>query len=119
MDLMKYNPKTDQLEITDDLRNGDSELLKSIASNVKEWAGNWEAVWDNILLRAKIKQALVDYSINTGRPELLEAEFVVRANDMFHIILESVKNETGFLNSEKIYTEWISWLEKNAGKSNK
>ena len=107
------------VEITDDLRNGDSELLKSIASNVKEWAGNWEAVWDNILLRAKIKQALVDYSINTGRPELLEAEFVVRANDMFHIILESVKNETGFLNSEKIYTEWISWLEKNAGKSNK
>jgi len=119
MDLMKYNPKTDQLEITDDLRNGDSELLKAIASNVKDWAGNWEAVWDNILLRAKIKQALVDYSVNVGKPELLEADFVVRANDMFHIILETVKNETGSLDSERIYNEWISWLEKNAGKLNK
>ncbi len=116
MDLMKYNPKTDQLEITEDLKNGESEILKAIASSVKEWAGNWDAVWDNILLRAKIKQTLVDYSLKYVKPSALEAEFVVKANDMFHIISESVKNESGNLDSKRIYSEWESWLRENINK---
>jgi len=44
------------------LINGDSQILKDIASNVKGWAGNWDAIYDNILLRAKIKQEIVDVS---------------------------------------------------------
>ena len=59
-DLMKYSSTTDQLEPSDDLINGESEILKAIAGNVKEWSGNWDAVWDNITLRAKTKEALVD-----------------------------------------------------------
>ena len=59
VDLMKYNAKTDQLEPTDDLVNGESEIVKAIAGNVREWAGNWDAVWENILLRAQIKEAIV------------------------------------------------------------
>ena len=51
--------KTDQLEPTDALINGDSEILKAIAGNVKDWAGNWDAVWDNIMLRGKVKEAIV------------------------------------------------------------
>ncbi|MFH1917495.1 MAG: type II/IV secretion system ATPase subunit, partial [Nanoarchaeota archaeon] len=35
VDLMKYNVEKDELEPTDDLINGDSEVIKSIASNVK------------------------------------------------------------------------------------
>jgi len=112
VDLMKYNPKTDQLEITDDLKNGDSEILKSIAGNVKDWAGNWAAVWDNILLRAKIKQTLLDYSLKLNRPDILEADFVVQANDMFHIVSENVKSMTGVLDSKRIYNEWVEWLKK-------
>ena len=90
--------------------------MKAIASNVKEWAGNWEAVWDNILLRAKIKQTLLDYSIKYSKPEALEADFVVKANDMFHIISESVKNEIGKLDSKRIYEVWEDWLRKNINK---
>ncbi|MBI4155026.1 Flp pilus assembly complex ATPase component TadA [Candidatus Woesearchaeota archaeon] len=112
VDLMRYNPKTDQLEITDDLKNGDSEILKSIAGNVKDWAGNWAAVWDNILLRAKIKQTLLDYSLKLNRPDILEADFIVQANDMFHIVSENVKSMTGVLDSKKIYNEWVEWLKK-------
>ena len=40
IDLMKYDSKTDQLEPTDELINGESEILKGIAGNVKEWAGS-------------------------------------------------------------------------------
>ena len=31
VDLMVYNPKTDQLEVTDELKNGDSLILKRMA----------------------------------------------------------------------------------------
>jgi hypothetical protein len=44
------------------LINGDSEIVKDIASNIQGWAGNWDAVYDNILLRAKIKKELVEVS---------------------------------------------------------
>jgi hypothetical protein len=112
VDLMKYNSKTDQLEPTDDLINGESEILKSIAGNIKEWAGDWDAVWDNVTLRAKIKEALVKYSGKTKDPEMLEAEFVVLANDQFHRVSESIKEEVGSLDSKRIFFEWEEWLKR-------
>ncbi|HDL02476.1 MAG TPA: hypothetical protein ENH20_01430, partial [Candidatus Pacearchaeota archaeon] len=56
VDLMKYDVKDDKMKPTDDLMNGDSEVMKDIASNVKGWAGDWDAVWDNVVLRQNIKQ---------------------------------------------------------------
>ena len=109
---MKYNPKTDQLEPTEDLINGDSEVLKSIAANTKEWSSDWNALWDNIMLRAKLNQALVDNSINLNQPKILEAEFIAKSNDAFHKIIEQVQEETGLLNNEKIYSLWEDWLKR-------
>lgn len=111
VDLMKYNSETDSLEPTDDLINGNSEILKSIAANVKEWAGNWEAVWQNILLRARIKEAMVKKSEEVNDPDLLEAEAVILTNDMFHRISENVKEKEGWLNPDRIYEEWVEWLD--------
>nr|MBA4405150.1 hypothetical protein [Nanoarchaeum sp.] len=81
VDLMLYNPETDQLEPTDNLVNGDSEIIKQIAANVKEWAGNWDAVWDNIILRRDMKEELLKIVKETNNKTLLEAEFVISAND--------------------------------------
>ncbi len=112
-DLMRYNAATDQLEPTSDLLNGESEILKSIAGNVKEWAGSWDSVWDNILLRAKIKEAIVVAAEKTSMPQMLEANFVIAANDEFHIISEKVKEEVGTLDSGRIYFEWNEWLKRH------
>ena len=111
VDLMKYNVKTDQLEPTDHLINGESDVLKSIASNVKEWVGDWDAIWDNIMLRAKIRETLVNYAEKSKDNNLLEAEFVILSNDQFHRISALVKEETGSLNSKKIFFEWEEWLK--------
>ncbi len=116
VDLMKYNPETDQLEPTDELINGESDVLKNIAGNVKEWAGNWDAVWDNVLLRAKIKEKLVEYANKNKIMDLLEAEFVLRSNDQFHRISESVREEVGSLDSKKILFEWEDWLKREIKK---
>jgi len=112
VDLMRYNAVTDQLEPTGDLLNGDSEILKSIAGNVKEWAGNWDAVWENVQLRARIKEAIVDASRKSTRPELLEAGFCIRANDEFHRISDEVREQVGALDSKRIYGAWEEWLKR-------
>ncbi|MBI2655348.1 type II/IV secretion system ATPase subunit [Candidatus Woesearchaeota archaeon] len=116
VDLMKYDSKKDELEASEELINGDSEILKAIAGNVKEWAGNWDAVWDNILLRAKTKETLVDFSNKTNNPDLLEAEFVIQANDQFHKISENVREEIGILDSKRIFFEWDEWLKRHVKK---
>ncbi|MEE9525327.1 MAG: ATPase, T2SS/T4P/T4SS family, partial [Candidatus Woesearchaeota archaeon] len=115
-DLMKYDARTDELVPSDELVNGDSNILKAIAGNVKEWAGNWDAVWDNIMLRTKCKETLVKYSDKSKMPNLLEAQFVVLSNDMFHKISESVREEVGSLDSKKIFFNWDSWLKKEIKK---
>ncbi|MBI2144905.1 type II/IV secretion system ATPase subunit [Candidatus Woesearchaeota archaeon] len=111
-DLMKYESRNDQLEPTVDLLNGDSDVLKSIAGNVKEWAGSWDAVWDNILLRSQIKEAIVTAAEKSGQDELLEAPFVVLANDEFHRIAEETKEELGAFDNKRIFFEWNEWLKK-------
>ncbi|HLD33399.1 MAG TPA: ATPase, T2SS/T4P/T4SS family [Candidatus Nanoarchaeia archaeon] len=111
VDLMKYNPKKDMLEVTDELRNGESEILKEIASRVTEYAGNWDAVWDNILLRGNVKQAIVDAASKSKKVDLLEAQFVVKSNDMFHAIIEQVRQEVGGLDSKRVLMQFNAWLK--------
>ena len=112
VDLMKYDTKTDSLKPTDELLNGDSEILKGIASNVSEWVGNWDAVWDNVILRAKIKESLVNYSEKLKNKDILEAKFVISSNDQFHRISDEVKKEVGSLEPRRIFFEWEEWLKK-------
>jgi len=118
VDLMKYSSVTDQLEPSDDLIGGESEILKSIAGNVKEWAGNWDAVWDNILLRTKIKETLVKFSDKVKMPSLLESDFVIQTNDQFHRISDIIKGETGHLDPKRIFFDWNEWLKRSIKKIN-
>jgi type IV secretory pathway ATPase VirB11/archaellum biosynthesis ATPase len=117
VDLMKYNVETDELEPTEDLKNGDSEILKDIAANVKGWAGNWDAVYDNILLRAKIKKELVEVAEKIKNPEILEAKFNTLSNHMFHKISDDIRQEFGLPLSEKVFPEWQKWLNNEIKKS--
>ncbi|MDP2628848.1 MAG: type II/IV secretion system ATPase subunit, partial [Nanoarchaeota archaeon] len=110
VDLMVYDVEKDELVPTDDLINGDSEIIKEIAANVKGWAGNWDAIWDNILLRAKIKKEIVEVAERTGNKDLLESGFNVISNNAFHQISDKVREEIGLPLSEKVFPEWQKWL---------
>src|SRR3989339_522069 len=115
VDLLRYNVETDQLEATPELMNGDSEIIKSIAGNVKGWAGNWDAVYDNILLRAKIKEETVETAKRLNKPSLLEAEFTTASNNVFHLISDTVRKEHGLPKSEFVFPEWKKWMLENLG----
>jgi type IV secretory pathway ATPase VirB11/archaellum biosynthesis ATPase len=112
VDLLRYNVEKDELEPTEDLINGDSEIIKDIASNVKGWAGNWDAVYDNILLRAKIKKEIVNAAEKIKNPQILEAKFNTDANHAFHRISDEVRKEVGLPVSEKVFPAWQKWLNQ-------
>ena len=114
VDLMKYDVESDMLEPSDDLINGDSEIIKSIAANVRGWAGDWDAGWDNILLRQKIKEEIVSYAEKMKKSELLEAGFTVLSNNAFHQISDKVREEVGLPVGDRVFGEWRNWLEKEA-----
>ncbi len=117
VDLLRYNVERDELEPTPELLNGDSDIIKSIASSVKGWAGNWDAVYDNIILRGLMKQELIDTAIKYGKSILLEAEFNVLANYMFHSISDRMRQEHGLPLSENVFPAWKQWLHEAAGKA--
>ena len=110
VDLLRYNVEKDELEPTPELINGDSEIIKSIASNVRGWAGDWDAVFDNIILRGKIKQEIVDQAKKLGKPELMEAGFNSKSNAAFHRISAEVAAEEGSPKSEKVFALWKKWM---------
>ena len=114
VDLVKYNVETDELEPTPELINGDSEIIKDIAGNVKGWAGDWDAVYDNIILRGKIKQEIVEAALKLKKPQLMEAEFNSLSNAAFHNISAKITAQEGTPKSEIVFPEWKEWLYKNA-----
>lgn len=113
-DLLTYDAKTDKLEPTSILSEGESEVLKNVASRVKEWVGNWPAAWDNILLRARTKEELVKLATTTKKQSILEAPFVVRANDEFHRISEDIYKEIGSTDPKRVLANWLAFVKKEA-----
>jgi len=112
VNLMEYSANEDKLKPTGTLLNGESFMINEIAKRVKEWHGNWDAVWSNIELRGKIKQTIVDYAIKLKRPEILEAEMTSKSNEMFHLIADEVRRDVGVLDSKMIYEKWVEWFKK-------
>ncbi len=118
VDLLRYNVEKDELEPTEDLINGDSEIIKDIASSIKGWAGNWDAVYDNILLRAKVKQEIVNTAEKIKNFRILEAKFNTEANHAFHRISDGIRQEVGLPVSERVFPEWQKWLNQEIKKKN-
>lgn len=116
LDLMKYDAKTDELVPTNDLINGESEVLKTIAGKIADYAGNWDAVWQDIITRGKYREAIVKKANELNDPDMLEAPFVIYCNDMYHIFNEKVKKKTGKLDHKRIYQEWEIWFDQESKK---
>jgi type IV secretory pathway ATPase VirB11/archaellum biosynthesis ATPase len=111
VNLMQYSGKEDTLKPTDTLVNGESEVINRISSYVKEWSGNWEAVWDNIKLRARIKETIVKLSEELKMPQLIEANWVMRSNSEYHLLVERLRGEVGAAEPKRIFQEWEKWLK--------
>lgn len=85
-----------------------------MASRIREFVGDWDAIWGNIVLRSEIKKAIVD--LTKEHPKLLEANHIVRFNDYFHLLTDKVREKTGKLDNERILFEFKEWLKKEVKK---
>ncbi|MFA5743469.1 MAG: type II/IV secretion system ATPase subunit [Candidatus Nanoarchaeia archaeon] len=120
LNLMSYDAKEDKLKPERALIEGQSEVIKSIAGNVREWAGKWELVWDEIVTRSKAYELLVKYANENKKSEMFESDFVVLANDNYHKFFEKLKNEQGYPESKDLlflFEEWLKSAVKKFGKS--
>ncbi|MFP4046034.1 MAG: ATPase, T2SS/T4P/T4SS family [Candidatus Aenigmatarchaeota archaeon] len=117
VNLMEYSAKDDELKPTDTLLNGESEILNKISSQVQEWSGRWDRVWDNIQLRGRVKKAIKDYALKTGNDWMMEAPFVTKSNSRFRLIMEDLRKEYGTIPSDKAFDEWEEWLKKQIKES--
>ena len=104
------------MEPTEELINGESEIIKSVAANVKGWAGNWDAVYDNIILRGNIKQEIVNISQKFNKPQIMESKFNLLSNEAFHQICDEVSKEFGLPLSENVFPRWKKWALATAEK---
>lgn len=69
------------------------------------------SVWDNIKLRQQIKERLVEANQESDK-QLLEADFVVKANQRYHILSQRVREEYGDLDNDRIFARWDEWLQQ-------
>jgi len=116
VDLMIYSVKEDALKPTDTLINGESEVLNRIMNSVKDFKGEWKNVWANINIRAKMIKTMVETSYKMDKdprnPEHLEADWIVKANSQFHLLMQEVKEEVGELDHDLVYSKWLNWYKK-------
>src|SRR3989338_5599559 len=106
VNLLEYSAIDDKLKPTRTLTMGESVVLNDIASRVRDWKGRWDAVWENINLRASVMQYLVEYAKAKKRLDLLEAQTVIESNSQFHIISNDVKEDVGALDGKMIFDRW-------------
>lgn len=111
VDLMVFDVEKDELLPTLNLINGDSDILKSIASRDKFLSKSWERIWTYIEMLAKTKKFLVDFSLEKGRLDLLEADFVVNFNEYIYKLVADSIREYKEINIEYILDELKRWLE--------
>ncbi len=111
VDLVKYDIHKDILEPSKDLLEGNSYVVKQIASKVEDWAGNWDAVLDNIRARGDILKAISEHANLIKNPALLEADFASSAIDQYYDIIGKLKEEYGTAERKNIKSMFDLWLK--------
>jgi flagellar protein FlaI len=106
-DLMMFDAANDMIEPTDLLDMGQSELIEKIA---KKWGVNVDDVLQNIKMRTKIKEIIAQ--AGRVRPELVEADMVGQANNMFWLLMTELQDEMGHVDLGEVYNKWMKWYHR-------
>jgi len=85
-DIMTYDAARDNLLPGEVLEQGQSELIEKIS---RKWGISIEQALKNIEIRTRIKEKIVEEG--RRRPVLLEAEAVSKANNIFWLLMDSMK----------------------------
>ncbi|MFA4946582.1 MAG: type II/IV secretion system ATPase subunit [Candidatus Micrarchaeia archaeon] len=103
-----YDANTDKLEMFENAIKENSEWVK----RVQRVRGlSYEDIWKEIRTRAETKQYLVDARRKLALPELLEAEYTVRAHSKYLLLCERSREANGVVNHESVLADWRKWVD--------
>ncbi len=101
-ELMGYDKG---LEATDYLKRN-SQKIGEIA---RSWGLSYNEAVQNIKLRSKIKEKMVKTAEKKDKNELLNPEWVTKANSKFWTLISKYGQEKDY---RKIGSKWMDWFEK-------
>jgi len=103
-DIMVFDASQDKLIATDLLDKGGAEIVNKIAH---KWGLSISEASLNIKMRTMIKETIA--KVGRQHPKFEEADMVGRANNMFWYYLEKKRDESGKVNFQEVYDNWIGW----------
>jgi len=101
---MMFDASNDRIEPTDLLDLGQSGLIGRIADR---WGASIDEVLLNIKMRAQIK-GIITEAVRT-RPELVEADMLRQANNMFWLLMNGLQDGDGGVDLGEVYGRWCGW----------
>ncbi len=109
--LLYYDYGADGAKPTRALNAGKSELIAGIA---RKWGVTTREVMRNLEFRTKTQGELVEESTRLGKPDLLEAGFVLRSNLAWHSLMEE-QLKRGATDYRRLLNDWRAWLAGSTG----
>jgi len=114
--ILKHNAETDGWDLnpmyTDKkmaLSASGSEFIKKI----KERMGlSFDEIWNEINIRAKTKQYIVDMKRKHDIPALLESNYTVPINNQMILIEDRHKAESKAMDYDQVFEEWKKWVDE-------
>ncbi len=109
--LLYYDYGADGVKPARALSSGKSELIAGIA---RKWGVAAREIVRNLEFRAKVQGELVEESARLGKPDMLEAGFVLRSNLAWHSLAEE-QLKRGAMDYRGLLRGWRAWLAGSAG----
>lgn len=105
---LAFNAEKDALEFFEDQVKENSEWLKK----TRQLRGlTYEDIMSEITARGITKQYLVDQKRKFDIPQLLEADYAVRAHNKYLLLSEKQREEIGGVDHKLLLAEWKKWVD--------
>ncbi|MBD3319417.1 hypothetical protein GF342_05935 [Candidatus Woesearchaeota archaeon] len=120
VELVDFDHDADALEPTEALLRGDSQIIKEIGARYAAFAGQWDRIWENIILRSQVIKEIIAKAIERENPDIVRAPFYVDALDAFRDISWEVHDEikaqkgVGYFDPSRILRLFKHWLDRAA-----
>ncbi len=113
--IIKHNAEKDGWDLnplyTDKklvLSSSGSEFIKKIKNRM---GLSFEEIWEEINIRSKTKQYLVDMKNKYNLPTLLESDYSVPINNQMILLEDRHKMESKAMDYNAVYDEWKKWAD--------
>jgi len=115
-DIITYDATTDEWNLNK--LYTDEELYKStkeseLFQKIMKFRGvTFKEIWEEINIRAKTKNYLVEKKREFNIPAILESRYTVPIHNKLQLMNDDLKKELGAPDYKRLWDEWKSWVDE-------